>query len=185
MAKLINIKVMTHPNGYDLSIGDEASYMYFTLAELVEGFMYHVGLDIVKFADEDTIHNLILACATYPKEGDAIQEVAKLEAENEALRQSHLRDKEAIRDTKDRLARTAQELADTKAKLMRFISTIKPSKTQKPKVDKNITLAEAGVVKKKRTPKANPKKEIAKVKPSSKPVDPELEKRLRAKGVLK
>lgn len=185
MAKLINIRVVTHPNGYDLSIGDEASYMYFTLAELVEGFMYHVGLDIVKFADEDTIHNLILACATYPKEGDAIQAVAKLEAENEALRQSHLRDKEAIRDTKERLARTAQELADTKAKLMRFISTIKPPKKEKPKVDKNITLAEAGVEKKKRTRKAKPKKEIVKVKPSAKPVDPELEKRLRAKGVLK
>lgn len=185
MKKLLNIKVVTHPNGYDLTVGDETSYMYFTLAELVEGFMYHVGLDIVKFADEETIRNLITACATYPKEGDAIQAVSKLEAENEALRQSHLRDNETIRDTKERLARTAQELADTKAKLARFVSTIKPPKKEKPKVDKNITLEEAGIDKKKRTRKAKPKKEIVKVKPSSKPVDPELEKRLRAKGVLR
>lgn len=183
MAKLLNIKVVPHRNGYDLTVGDEASYMYFTLAELIEGFMYHVGLDIVKFADEETIRNLILACATYPKEGDAIQAVAKLEAENEALRQSHLRDNEAIRDLKDRLAHTAQELAETKAKLARFVNTIRPPKSQK--VDKNITLAEAGVEKKKRTRKAKPKPEIVKVNPSSKPVDPELEKRLRAKGVLK
>ena len=181
--KTHKILLVTVPNGYSLEV-DGTGYMYFTLPELVEGFFTHIGLGIANYCEEQVMRDLLTACATYPNEGDAIQAVAKLEAECEALRQSHYRDNAAIRDLKDRLAKTAQELADTKAKLARFISTLKPpKKKQKVKKSEIIHLDEAGMLPKKQRNKKGPK-EIIKVKPS-KTIDPELESRLREKGVLK
>lgn len=43
----LKVSVVTVPNGYTLDIeigGHVQGYMYFTLTELLEGFMYHVGL---------------------------------------------------------------------------------------------------------------------------------------------
>ena len=47
MKDRIKVTVATVPNGYTLDLAVEGqiqSYMYFNLTELLEGFMYHVGL---------------------------------------------------------------------------------------------------------------------------------------------
>ena len=38
----LNVKVITAPNGYVLDIGSHG-FFYFTLEELLKGFIYHVG----------------------------------------------------------------------------------------------------------------------------------------------
>ena len=63
--------------------------MYFTLQELLEGIFVHVGLHKLDWLDRDTITDLMTACATWPKEGDAIQEAARLTAQVEIHTEPH------------------------------------------------------------------------------------------------
>lgn len=163
--KLVNIKIETRRNGYDMTVGEQG-YFYFSLAELLEGFLYHVGLDIVKYADKNTIHDLILACATYPKEADAIKAVAKLKAQIEAMEQSHQNSINAIEDLKQRNAEIAEELAKAREQIKYLMPKPKPEKKER----KNINLREAGI----------PYKTRRQAKEAS-----ELEEHLREKGVLK
>lgn len=174
------IKVATEHNGYSLEV-DGSGYFYFSVAELVEGFFTHVGIGIADYCDEQTMRDLITACATYPNEGDAIKAVSKLQAEIEALHQSHGNDLETIRDLKARNAKIAEELASVKLKLNRYLD--KPVKPKKPNVSTKVhpTLSDAD-----EKPKALRiiRKPHIKVKPSE-AVDKELEAKLKAKGVLK
>ena len=41
---LLNIKLRTIPNGYILDV-EKKSYMYYNLSELLDGFIYHIGLE--------------------------------------------------------------------------------------------------------------------------------------------
>lgn len=142
MAKkdLKKIKVSTLPNGYSLDV-DGKGYMYYSLGELLEGFFVHVGLEIIGFMDKESIHDLVIACATYPHEGDAIKAVAKMEPEIEALKNSHQRDIEAIRDLKNRNAKIAEQLAIAKEKLMGEPKP-KPKKKKQPKSSHYVVRAD-------------------------------------------
>lgn len=142
MAKkdLKKIKVSTLPNGYSLDVNDKR-YMYYTLQELLEGFFVHVGLESIGFMDRESIHDLVIACATYPHEGDAIKAVAKMEPEIEALKNSHQRDIEAIRDLKNRNAKIAEQLAIAKEKLMGEPKP-KPKKKKQPKSSHYVVRAD-------------------------------------------
>lgn len=127
MAKkqLTKVSVQTLPNGYSLDV-DGKGYMYFTLQELMEGIFVHVGLHKLDWLDRDTITDIMTACATWPKEGDAIQEAARLTAQIESLQQTRTKDASTIATLKNQLAITSQKLADTTAKLARFLSAEKP-----------------------------------------------------------
>ena len=114
-------------------------YMYFTLQELLEGIFVHVGLHKLDWLDRDTITDLMTACATWPKEGDAIQEAARLTAQIESLQQARTKDASTIDTLKNQLAITSQKLADTTAKLSRFLSEEKPVEDKKqPKGESKI-----------------------------------------------
>lgn len=132
MAKkqLTKVSVQTLPNGYSLDV-DGKGYMYFTLQELLEGIFVHVGLHKLDWLDRDTITDLMTACATWPKEGDAIQEAARLTAQIENLQQTRTKDANTIATLKNQLAITSQKLADTTAKLARFLSEEKPVEDKK------------------------------------------------------
>lgn len=127
MAKkqLTKVSVQTLPNGYSLDV-DGKGYMYFTLHELLDGIFVHVGLNKTDWLDRDTITDLMTACATWPKEGDAIQEAARLTEQVEVLQQSHTKDASTIATLKNQLASTSKKLTDTTAKLARFLSEKKP-----------------------------------------------------------
>lgn len=199
------VRLMTTPNGYSLDV-DGNGYMYFTLAELVEGFFIHVGLGIVNYFDEQTMRDLMTACATWPKEGDAIKAVGGLEAKVQALEQAHQRDLRNIETLKSRMTQAADELAKTKKRLNFYISE---NENQK----KHILRLENPDAPEDDKPKANWKKsrihkadipspkKIIKVKPGP-PIDKpakverrgrppktkdheELEQKLKAKGVIK
>ena len=127
MAKkqLTKVSVHTLPNGYSLDV-DGKGYMYFTLQELVEGIFVHVGLHKLDWLDRDTITNLMTACATWPNEGDAIKSAARLTAQIESLQQARTKDASTIEALKKELVSKSQKLADTTAKLARFLSAEKP-----------------------------------------------------------
>lgn len=140
MAKkqLTKVSVQTLPNGYSLDV-DDKGYMYFTLQELLEGIFVHVGLHKLDWLDRDTITNLMTACATWPKEGDAIQQAARLTAQIESLQQARTKDASTIATLKNQLASTSKKLADTTAKLARFLSAEKPVvKETNPKSETKI-----------------------------------------------
>jgi hypothetical protein len=140
MAKkqLTKVSVQTLPNGYSLDV-DGKEYMYFTLQELLDGIFVHVGLHKLDWLDRETITDLMTACASWPKEGDAIQEAARLTEQVEALQQSHTKDVSTIATLKNQLVSTSKKLADTKAKLARFLSEEKPVEDKKqPKGESKI-----------------------------------------------
>ena len=199
------VRLMTTPNGYSLDV-DGNGYMYFTLAELVEGFFIHVGLGIVDYCGEQTMRDLVTACATWPKEGDAIKAVGGLEAKVKTLEQAHQRDLRNIETLKSRMTQVADELVKTKKRLNFYIE-------ENEKQKKHIFKLENPDAPEDDKPKANWKKsrihkadipspkKIIKVKPGP-PIDKpakverrgrppktkgheELEQKLKAKGVLK
>ena len=52
------IKLETLPNGYSLEVGNK-KYMYFTLAELVSGFIVHVGMGIDDYMDKEELNDIV------------------------------------------------------------------------------------------------------------------------------
>lgn len=86
MAKqLLNIKVETVPNGYALDV-DDARYMYFNIEELLQGFMYHIGLEELGTTNSKTISEFIAASMEWrADEGKTTKELLRLRKQNEAL----------------------------------------------------------------------------------------------------
>jgi hypothetical protein len=201
------VRVETAPNGYSLDV-DGNGYMYFTLAELVEGFFTHVGLGIVDYCDEQTMRDLMTACATWPKEGDAIREIGEKQKAIDSLDQAHKRALRVIAQIKASNTKLADDLTKTKKRLDFYIE-------ENDKMKKRIFRLENPDAPEDEKPKVNWKKgrihkdeivvempkKIIKVKPGP-PIDKpakverrgrppktkeheELEQKLKAKGVLK
>jgi hypothetical protein len=206
------VKVETAPNGYSLDV-DGNGYMYFTLAELVEGFFTHVGLGIVDYCDEQTMRDLMTACATWPKEGDAIKCAAEQQKTIDTLDQAHKKALNVIKQIKQSNVKLADDLTKTKKRLDFYIEENEKQKKHIFRLENPDAPVEESAPKKNwkkgRIHKDDivvelPKK-IIKVKPGP-PIDKpakverrgrppkqatkkddheELEKRLREKGVLK
>lgn len=77
--KLTNIKVTTLPNGYNLNIGNEG-YFYFNEVTLLEGIMYHFGLNKLNQVDPENIQDFIVAAIDSRTSQDLMDRIAKLEA---------------------------------------------------------------------------------------------------------
>lgn len=199
------VKVETAPNGYSLDV-DGNGYMYFTLAELVEGFFTHVGLSIVDYCDEQTMRDLMTACATWPKEGDAIKCAAEQQKTIDTLDQAHKKALNVIKQIKQSNVKLADDLTKTKKRLDFYIEENEQQKKRifrlenpdAPEEEKPKVNWKKGRIHKAEIP--SPKK-IIKVKPGP-PIDKpvkverrgrppktkdheELEQKLKAKGVLK
>lgn len=199
------IRIETVPNGYTMDV-DGTGYMYYTLAELVEGFFVHVGLDIVGYFDEETMRDLITACATWPKEGDAIQAAAEQQKTIDLLDQAQKRTERSIKQIKATNVKLADELIKTKKRLSYYIAADeeakKKAKAEAKKAEKGETdekpkstrihKADIQVNVPKKIIKVNPGPPIdkpAKVERRGRPPKTknheELEQKLKAKGVLK
>lgn len=80
----LKIQVTTIPNGYALTVGSE-DYMYFTKAALLEGFMYHVGLEELSAVDEETMRDFIAASIAWRDNAEAVKSLVGIRKENELL----------------------------------------------------------------------------------------------------
>lgn len=175
MAKkqFLKVSVQTLPNGYSLDVGGKG-YLYFTLQELLEGIFVHVGLHKIDWLDRDTITNLVTACATWPKEGDSIQEAARLTAQLEDLKQSRTKDASTIATLKNQLVRTSKKLADTTAKLARFLSAEKPVEAKENPNTEPKNVSKGDVLPKAKAPNTTShitQSDLAQ-KPKRKPIEP-------------
>ena len=107
MAKnLLNIKVRTVPNGYVLDI-EKKSYMYYNLSELLDGFIYHIGLGELDEVDDETRRNIIAASVTWKENGSSVKELLsykekceRLERSNEILKKQADKAKKIINGSK-------------------------------------------------------------------------------------
>lgn len=75
--KILNVKVTTIPNGYTLDVEKE-KYMYHSLKDLLEGFMYHVGLGELGYTDTQSISEFITAAVVYRADDKKIAKKMKL-----------------------------------------------------------------------------------------------------------
>ena len=85
------VKIVTVPNGYTLDIhkgGTDHGYLYFTLPQLLEGFIYHIGMEEMESVTNVEMHALIEASMTWRDRRDNISAILQLETENQALRNS-------------------------------------------------------------------------------------------------
>ena len=80
----VNIKVTTIPNGYALDV-DNQKFMYFSLKDLLEGFMYHVGLQELGEVDKETIELFLNASVVWSKNSSLVKELIRQKQKNEIL----------------------------------------------------------------------------------------------------
>lgn len=74
------ITIKTHPNGYEMTIGNE-SYFYHNIDDLVAGFVVRVGLHCKDAMEVDDLHLIVLALASKPNVKTLIADGRKIEDE--------------------------------------------------------------------------------------------------------
>ena len=78
MKDRIKVRVATVSNGYTLDLtieGQKQGYMYFNLTELLEGFMYHVGLLEVSPYGKAEIREFLDAASKWQDNGLLVKEL--------------------------------------------------------------------------------------------------------------
>ena len=78
MKDQIKVRVATVSNGYTLDLtieGQKQGYMYFNLTELLEGFMYHVGLLEVSPYGKAEIREFLDAASKWQDNGLLLKEL--------------------------------------------------------------------------------------------------------------
>lgn len=102
--KNVNVRITTVPNGYVLTFKN-AEYMYYTLPALLEGFMYHVGLEELAAIDAETMREFLTASVVWKDNGEAIKALVEARKENEALSNQ-------IKNMKKQIKRLGDKLRD-------------------------------------------------------------------------
>ena len=74
------ITVKTHPNGYEMIIGNE-SFFYHNIDDFVAGFIVRVGLHCTDPMEVDDLHLIVLALASKPNVKTLIADGRKIEDE--------------------------------------------------------------------------------------------------------
>lgn len=79
------INVYPVSNGHVLKFGKD-EYLYYSKAALLEGFMYHVGLEELAAVDAETMREFLTAAIVWKDQGETVKEMLKTKKENEMLR---------------------------------------------------------------------------------------------------
>lgn len=106
------ITVATHPNGYSLDV-DGNGYMYFSKTALLEGFMYHVGLEELNAIDADTMRDFIAASVVWKDNAEVVKSLIDTKKENEALSRQISNLKKQLKRMGDRLNGKSEEDDDS------------------------------------------------------------------------
>lgn len=72
----LKINVCTVPNCYSLTVGTH-HYLYFTVEQLLAGFIYHVGLGENNFVSNEFISAIVEAAADWKSGGDFVKKEAE------------------------------------------------------------------------------------------------------------
>ena len=82
--KLPNISVTTLPNGYALTFDgmrQPKGYMFFTLEDLLKGFMIHIGCGKTDQLDMSNIDDFLDAVLAFKDKDDCIDEIQRLKSQ--------------------------------------------------------------------------------------------------------
>ena len=148
--KLTNISIVTLPNGYALTFDgmrQPKGYMYFTLEELLKGFMIHIGCGKTDQLDMSNIDDFLDAVLAYKDKDDCIEEIQRLQSQVDIAerRRNYMAKRlifsrgqlvELVKDI-DRLAFEYKNLSSVSTELSK---AIKKYSTTKP-----LTLKDLGV----------------------------------------
>jgi len=114
--ELLNIKIQTLPNGYALTVGNN-EYMYFTLENLTQGFLYHVCLGELGDASNEDIKIFLDAAVAYRADnGEIAKRMVILEDENKRLSSTLENQKKAIAKQKSALKKAREVLEKKRIK---------------------------------------------------------------------
>lgn len=153
--KLLHIKVEELPNGYALNIYKHR-YLAFNEVELLELMFVHIGMNHLEYMDKQTIHDLMMACATYPDGTKLPKEIARLEGVIKDLREKintmqvntrwHNEQIKHKEDINVKLRKELKALKQEHPKLIRTKSATadvtKPKKDKKRSKGDSVVLAE-------------------------------------------
>ena len=80
---LPNISVRTLPNGYSLEfegMKQANGFMYLSKEKLLEGFMLHIGLEMLDQLNTETMQDFIVAACNWKDNKDCVNEIKRLTA---------------------------------------------------------------------------------------------------------
>lgn len=116
----LEMSVLTVPNGYSLDLrrgGKESGYLYFTLPQLLEGILYHVGFGEAGSEERDTVSALVEGAMAWRDHSGQMKRLLTCETEIKALRHSvSIRDAEIV-ERKNVIRNLREELASMRERI--------------------------------------------------------------------
>lgn len=149
--KKIKITLMTVPNGYSLDV-DGVGYMYYDTTSLIEGIIYHIGLQQSKWADKETIKALLTVAAQWTPD-------VQKQLERDAAAELNFRKLAGMQTRLAAQNTRIVELMDKVDELEEQLKKATPTATEVKKQSKNISKAEVGYGTLKPLSKLPPKEE--------------------------
>jgi hypothetical protein len=132
MKDRIKVRVATVSNGYTLDLaikGQKQGYMYFNLTELLEGFMYHVGLLEVSPYGKAEIREFLDAASKWQDNGMLVKELLQKEEEMTFLKEHELLLEEQLSQKRQQNERLKLKKRELVKKLAECKKNEKPNRT--------------------------------------------------------
>ena len=132
MKDRIKVRVATVSNGYTLDLvieGQKQGYMYFNLEELLEGFMYHVGLLEVSPYGKAEIREFLDAASKWQDNGLLVKELLQKTEEITFLKEHETLLEEQLSQKRQQNERLKQRKRELEEKLAKHKKEEKPQRT--------------------------------------------------------
>lgn len=132
MKDQIKVRVATASNGYTLDLtieGQKQGYMYFNLTELLEGFMYHVGLLEVSPYGKAEIREFLDAASKWQDNGLLVKELLQKTEEITFLKEHETLLEEQLSQKRQQNERLKQRKRELEEKLAKHKKDEKPQRT--------------------------------------------------------
>ena len=132
MKDQIKVRVATVSNGYTLDLtieGQKQGYMYFNLTELLEGFMYHVGLLEVSPYGKAEIREFLDAASKWQDNGLLVKELLQKTKEITFLKEHEALFEEQLSQKRQQNERLKQRKRELEEKLAKHKKDEKPQRT--------------------------------------------------------
>lgn len=132
MKDRIKVRVATVSNGYTLDLtieGQKQGYMYFNVEELLEGFMYHVGLLEVSPYGKAEIREFLDAASKWQDNGLLVKELLQKTEEITFLKEHETLLEEQLSQKRQQNERLKQRKRELEEKLAKHKKEEKPQRT--------------------------------------------------------
>ena len=132
MKDRIKVRVATVSNGYTLDLtidGQKQGYMYFNVEELLEGFMYHVGLLEISPYGKAEIREFLDVASKWQDNGLLVKELLQKTEEITFLKEHETLLEEQLSQKRQQNERLKQRKRELEEKLAKHKKDEKPQRT--------------------------------------------------------